>query len=281
MEITTLGILLGLLLLAVPLGVAGAYGLGVGAKTLRAVASMVASMVASVGVLGGIVYFLTLRDSALLNVLFALLMIVVASAVAVGRARVSVRFYFLPVLAGVALSSVVVGMYFLFAVMGERSVLDVQYLVPVVGLLAAGSVLTCADALSAYHAGLHHHAQLYYYLLGNGATRAEALRYFVRRALLRCMIPGAKRMAVLGLAAAPTMMWPLLMADASVLTAASFQALMMIAMYSSSVMAVLIALVVSRRYNIDEYSHLKDPTPPAEPEPQPVETEQPADDDAE
>ena len=55
--------------------------------------------------------------------------------------------------------------------------------------------------LNTYYAGLRREQQLYYFLLGNGATRNEAIAPFVRQALIKAFSPGIANMAVTGLVA--------------------------------------------------------------------------------
>ena len=57
--------------------------------------------------------------------------------------------------------------------------------------------------LNTYYAGLRREQQLYYFLLGNGATRNEAIAPFVRQALIKAFSPGIANMAVTGLVALP------------------------------------------------------------------------------
>ena len=52
--------------------------------------------------------------------------------------------------------------------------------------------------LNTYYAGLRREQQLYYFLLGNGATRNEAIAPFVRQALIKAF-SGIANMAVTGL----------------------------------------------------------------------------------
>lgn len=252
MEITLLGLFLGLLLLSVPLGVAHVLGLRVGGKAVVAAVRMVLG----VGLLGAAVWFLDSQGSVALSVLFVLLMILFSVFAVVRRSRVGLRNYFVPVFAGVASSSLIVAAYVLLAVLDVECVLGARYLIPVVGVLSAGSIVACSGALSAYHSGLRNHSRLYYYLIGNGATHAEALDHFLRRAMEKAMLPGVSRMAVTVVASAPVMMWGMVVAGVDVFTAAAFQVVMTVAMFASSVLSVLVTLVVARRYTIDKYSRL-------------------------
>ena len=115
----------------------------------------------------------------------------------------------------------------------------------------------CADSLSAYYDGLRHHNQLYFYLLGNGATHAEALDAFVRRALEKAVVPGLSQMATMVVGTSPVIMWTVVMCGSGALEAAAFQLLVMAAVFCASVLSVLLSVTLTRRYMFDEYSRLK------------------------
>ena len=56
-------------------------------------------------------------------------------------------------------------------------------------------------ALNTYYSGLKREQQLYRYLLGNGATKAEAQAPFIRQAIIKSFSPLIANISVMGLAA--------------------------------------------------------------------------------
>lgn len=253
MEISIWGLVLSLLLLVVPIGAAHLLGLRLGGKIFVAVSRMLIS----IGLLSGAYYFVVRHDSIALSILFAVVLVLLSSLAVIRSSRVGLRTYLVPVLAGVSLSSLSVAVYLILAVLSVGDVLSPRYFIPMTGVLASGSVLACSGALSAYHAGMRNHSRLYYYLIGNGATHAEALDHFMRRAMEKAMMPGLVRMAVTVVSSAPAVMWSMVAAGVDVFTAAAFQVALTIAIFATSVLSVLVTLVVARRYTIDEYSRLK------------------------
>ena len=60
-------------------------------------------------------------------------------------------------------------------------------LLPVVAITTGAVAESNVKAMGAYYDGLHHHAQLYYYLTANGATHREATNYLARRSMKRSL----------------------------------------------------------------------------------------------
>ena len=106
MNITLIGFLLGMLLLALPLAVMHRYGLRI--STGRALSAIV-RMVVYVGIVGGSMYTLQKHGGVGMSLLFVLVLIVLSSVTAILRSRLSLRVMFVPVTAAVAVSVVVTG----------------------------------------------------------------------------------------------------------------------------------------------------------------------------
>lgn len=252
-QITFLQCILGLLLLLVPCYVMFHFGIKLLRTTLHAWLKMVICLL----VLGLLLYYVTLWNHPVVTLLFGLLAIVCGSALAVRRAKMKLQQMFVPVLCGMMAGVVVVGLYVLLLVMGQKNPLQARFFIPVIGLLVGHNVVVNSQALHIYYMGLRHHAQLYYYLLGNGGTHQQAVNYLMRRAIQRAALPGISNMGLVAVGLSPVMLWSMLLGGANVITAVAYQALLLIAMLAASVLSVVVTLTVSRRYLFDGYNRLK------------------------
>lgn len=214
-------------------------------------------MAVGLAVTGLAVGYVLAAGSVVLGVAWVLVMALAGAVLAVGRSRVAQRRFVIPVFVGMAVASLVFGLYFLVLVMGVRQPFAPRWLVPVCGLMTGAVAYSNGKALAAYYHGLLHHHQLYDYLLGNGATHREAVAWFVRRAMQRAMMPFVARMTALMVPLAATMMWALVMAGVPVLTAVLFEALMAIAMLAASLSSLWLTLVLAKRYSFDEYDRFR------------------------
>ena len=251
--ITILGLALGALFIAVPLCVAQAYGVALGGK----IAAAFAKMLLRVGVCGLAVHYLVQSGSMLLCGVMALAVAMYYVVSVVVRARLSLVQFIVPVGAGLLGAVTVAASVLLFANVAVGSDFCLRYALPVVAMLSGGIADPMAKALATYYMGLRHHNHLYYYLIGNGASVGEALRYLQKRALEKSMQPGIRTMATTAAGVSPVVMWTMLMGGRTPLEAAAWQVLLTAAVFAAAVVAVWIALEVARKYVVDGYAMLK------------------------
>lgn len=255
--ITILGLALGAAFVLLPLCAAYVYGIGMASRVISATAKMLLR----IGLSGLAMYFLLQSGSVWLSLLLALaLMAYHALSVCVG-ARLGVVRFFIPIGVGMLVVVAIVASLLLFANISVGKDFCVRYVVPVAALMSGGMVEPMAKAMATYYMGLRHHNHLYYYLTGNGASRAEALRYLQRRAVEQALAMGTKNISAIGAGVSPVMMWALLMGGRSAVEAAGWQVLVSLGAMASSVMAVVVAVAVARRYVVDGYSRLRDAMP--------------------
>lgn len=251
--ITVLGLALGAVFLLLPLCVAYIYGIGMNRRLLVAFAKMLLR----VGIFGAVMYFLMQSGGVWLSLLLSLLLVAYSTLVVCVKARLRVAQFLVPVGVGMLVSVAVSGSILLFANISMGGDFCVRYVLPVVALLSGGMAEPVGKALSVYYAGLLHHNHLYYYLLGNGASRIEAMRYLQRHAVMQSFVPGLRTMSAIGVGVSPVMMWTMLMGGMSAVEAACWQMLIVLGVFASSVMAVVVALVVARRYVFGGYARIK------------------------
>lgn len=239
--------------IAVPLCVAQAYGVALGGK----IAAAFAKMLLRVGVCGLAVHYLVQSGSMLLCGVMALAVAMYYVVSVVVRARLSLVQFIVPVGAGLLGAVMVAASVLLFANVAVGSDFCLRYALPVVAMLSGGIADPMAKALATYYMGLRHHNHLYYYLIGNGASVGEALRYLQKRALEKSMQPGIRTMATTAAGVSPVVMWTMLMGGRTALEAAAWQVLLTAAVFAAAVVAVWIALEVARKYVVDGYAMLK------------------------
>lgn len=251
--ITVLGLALGVVFLLFPLCVAYMYSAGMSGRILVSFVKMSLR----VGVFGAIMYFLMQSGSVWLSLLLSFIVLAYSVLTVCVKARLRICQFFVPVGAGMFVTVLVAGSLLLFANISIGEDFFVRYVLPVVALLSGGMAEPVSKALAVYYMGLRHHNHLYYYLLGNGASRVEALRYLQRRAVMRSFVTGLRTMSAMGVGVSPVMMWAMLMCGRSAVEAACWQVLIVLGVFASSVSAVIVALIVARRYVIDGYARIK------------------------
>lgn len=257
MEITFMQYVWGFLLLLIPCYVLYLYNSTLLTKTVRATVRMMGLLL----VLGFLLYEVMALNQWGITLLFVLLMVTIGAILTVRRAKLPIRQLFVPVMAGTLTGVLVVGLYVLWLVVGVRNPLEVRFLIPVVGLLTGHLIQVNSQALHIYFMGLRHHSQLYHYLLGNGMKHSQALGYLFRRTIERAALPNISTMGRMLIGVSPLVLWSMMLAGAGVFTALAFQLVLLIAMFSASMISVIVTVVVSRRYLLDDYHQLKGDKP--------------------
>ena len=244
MELSITGILIILLLLVIPLVLLHEFKVRILPRALRAIAKMIIYLALT----GLCLKYLFEWDNLATSILWIIIMTIAGTVLTVSKARLSLKRNFLPVGAGIIAGALVVGLIVLCLALGVS---------PVFGLLIGSMVETNANALATYYMGLQHHNQLYYYLLGNGASHNAALTYFVKRAIEKAAIPNISRMAVQMVGLTPVLMWGMLLCGYSVVAAVEYQILFLAASFCASVVSMVVTLLIARKYSFDQYNKLK------------------------
>lgn len=253
MKVLLSGIILGLLLLAVPFYIDYRYRLKIGEKMLLVFgrAIVVMALVALV-VYGGLAL-----NSIVYDVVAGLVFCLCATYLTLVKANLKPRRLSLPLLGGNVVAVAVVSVYALLLVVSAAQPFSPRLLLPFVGIISGGIIVSNAKALDFFFVGLRNHGQLYYYLLGNGSSHRQAVSYFVRRSLKSAIVSVLRRLSLLCFATAPVLFFGLVMAGVDVVTAAALQLLLMVMELTASLLSIAFTLVVGRKYCFDEYERLK------------------------
>lgn len=254
MTISTTGIILGALFLIIPIYVICTFHI----RLARPLAMATAKMLLKFGILFAIFYAISISGSWLASIVFTILFILYSAAVATVKARLRLRSYYMPVAVGMLSATAVVSLCLVFVNLHANGSTALKCFVPLAAMLCGNIVPMQAKALSAYYMGLKHHNKLYYYLLGNGANRKEALHYLLKRALEQALIPGISQMSTTLASASPAVVWAMMLCGESIGTAVAMQLLLLLAALSASMIAVLTTVTIARHYALDDYGRMKE-----------------------
>ena len=201
--------------------------------------------------------YLFVWNNAWINLLWVIIMILVASHTAVTRTRLKKSVLFVPISVGFLITSLLVGFYFLGIVLGLNNVFSTQYFIPIFGILMGNMLSVNVVALSTYYSGLQREQQMYYYLLGNGATRFEATAPFMRAAIVKAFSPAIANMAVMGLVALPGTMIGQILGGSSPNVAIKYQIMIIIITITASMLSLMITVWLSNLKSFDAFGQLK------------------------
>ena len=253
-DISWFSMAVGLLLMGIPLYIFWRFGVKLVNSTLVATARMVVQLY----LIGLYLKYLFLWNSAWINLLWVLVMVVVASFTATNRTRLKKQIFLAPIAAGFFGSALVVGLYFLALVLRLDHPFDARYFIPIMGILMGNMLSVSVIALNSYFDGLQREHQLYQYLLGNGATHIEAITPFIRKAVEKSFAPCVANMAVMGIVSLPGTMIGQLLGGSLPGVAIKYQMMIIIITFAASMLSLAITLYLADRRSFDKYGNLRE-----------------------
>lgn len=252
-DISYVSLGLGLLLLLIPLYYLRRFRTGLVTATLTATVRMIVQLL----LIGVYLKWLFIWNNAWLNALWVVIMVFVAAHTAVRRTHLRVRVLLVPIAVGFLVSAVLIGSYFLGIVLRLDNVFSAQYFIPIFGIIMGNMLSVNVVALNTYYDGLLREQQMYYYLLGNGATRSEATEPFMRAAIIKAFSPCIANMAVMGLVALPGTMIGQILGGSSPNVAIKYQMMIVVITFVASMLSLVVTVALSTRQTFDAFGRVK------------------------
>ena len=196
-------------------------------------------------------------NSIWINIGWVLVMTIIAAYTVVKRSGLKLKLMFFPVFIAGVLSIGVTDAYFLGYVVKLDNMFEARYFIPITGMLLGNTLKTIIIALSYYFKQLDKESGLYKWYLANGATRSEALARFKREALKIAFNPVIAATAIVGLISLPGMMTGQILGGSPPNVAIKYQIMLMITVFSSSIISVILTLLISDRHVFDGMDNLK------------------------
>lgn len=244
-DITIKSLFAGLFLMIIPIYFLWKYRTGLVQGTIVALCRMVIQLF----LVGLYLKYLFLWDNPLLNVFWVVIMIFVASETAVTRTNLKRSVVLLPISMGFLTGAALVGFYFLGIVLQLNNVFDVQYFIPVFGILMGNMLGVNVIALNTFYSNLRRESVYYYYMLGNGATVTEAISPFIKQAFVRAFTPAIANMAVMGLVALPGTMIGQILGGSTPDVAIKYQMMIIVITISASMFSIATTFYLIKRFS--------------------------------
>lgn len=251
-DISYFNLAIGLLLLAIPFFYLWKYQTGL----LRSALIGTGRMLVQMTLIGVYMRYLFLWDNPWINALWTLVMTLVAGQTALSRTGLRRGVLFMAIIVGFFSSVVLIGSFFIGVVLGPGHILSARYLIPVFGILMGNMLTSNVIAINTYYSGLRREQQLYYYLLGNGATRPEAQAPFVRQAIIKAFSPLIANISVMGLVSFPGTMIGQILGGSSPNVAVKYQMMIMVITFAASMLSLMITISLASRRSFDSWGRL-------------------------
>ncbi|MBU0665521.1 MAG: iron export ABC transporter permease subunit FetB [Proteobacteria bacterium] len=254
LDIPLTGFALLYLLLLLPLYLLRRLKLGLGREVLISVVRMSVQLF----LVGIYLKYLFAVNSLLLNVLWIMVIMVVANLNILKKAGLAVTKLFWPSLAGVACGTLVVLGIFLLLVVRPTPLYDARYMIPLAGMLLGNCMNGNILSLERFYSGLRKDESTFLTYLLMGATLKEAVHPFMREAIRSSLAPTIASMMTIGIVSLPGMMTGQILGGSFPLVAIKYQIMIMIGIFSSLVISMVASLYLSLPFAFDSMLMLKD-----------------------
>lgn len=196
-------------------------------------------------------------DNAWVNMAWILVMVAVADFATIDRSELKrKKSLLLPIFAATFLGIIVIDFFFLELVIQLPKVLAAQYTIPITGMVLGNCLRSNVIGINAFYYSIDEHKERYQFFLASGATRSEAVFPFFRDALKKSANPTLASMATIGLVSLPGMMTGQILSGSSPMIAIKYQIMIMIAIFSGTVLSVYLGISFTNRSVFDSRNRL-------------------------
>ncbi len=253
-DIEPISLALGYLLLIVPLALMLWYRVPHTGRVLVAVARMTVQLL----LVGLYLQVLFDIDRWWVTMFWLVAMAVAADISVLKGAGLGMRLFFPRVLAGLVAGAVVPMAYFVLVIVGVPDLLSPQYVIPITGMILGNCLRASMIGVGRFFRSIDESEEEYLFSLGQGATLHEATRPFMGRAFGEALAPMVETMATIGLVALPGMMTGIIMAGVDPFSAIKYQIAIMIAIFTGTVITVVMSVELSMGAAFTGYGMLKE-----------------------
>lgn len=191
-------------------------------------------------------------DNPWINLAWIMIMVIVADFATINRSglRRSKKLFF-SIFIATFLGIVVIDLFFLKFVIQLPNIMAAQYTIPITGMVLGNCLRSNVIGMNEFYYSIDDHRERYRFYLANGANQEEALFPFFRTALRKSANPTLASMATIGLVALPGMMTGQILSGSSPFIAIKYQIMIMIAIFSGTILSVYLGISISRKFTFD------------------------------
>lgn len=244
-ELSWIQLAIGFISLLIPAAILWWYKTGLNRKLAIATIRMTLQLL----FVGYYLEYLFEYNNPWLNFAWIMVMVIVADFATIDRSDLRQKWSLIfPVFGATFLGIVMIDFFFLEVVIQLDTLLDAQYAIPITGMVLGNCLRSNVIGINDFYYNLKDNKERYQFYLSSGAARAEALHPFFRRALQKSANPTLASMATIGLVSLPGMMTGQILSGSSPMTAIQYQIMIMLAIFTGTILSVYLAITFSNRF---------------------------------
>ncbi|MCT4563844.1 MAG: ABC transporter permease [Maledivibacter sp.] len=195
-------------------------------------------------------------NNSLINSVYLVLMIVVASFSAIKSCNFNVNKFIIPLFGAFIIPNVIVLIFFNTFVTRLENLFNAQYMITIGGMLLGNSLGGNIICINNFYKAIKQNKNEYFYSLSLSGNKLDALRPYFKNAILDSINPTIASIETIGLVALPGMMTGQILGGAIPLTAIKYQIAIMIAILIARYFSAILAIFFTALKAFDDYDIL-------------------------
>ncbi|TGC10621.1 ABC transporter permease [Methanolobus halotolerans] len=248
-DISLPGMLFCFILLLIPILVSYYFKLQLIGSTLQSAFRMTIQL----ALVGFFLTFVFDLNNVILNITWVMVMVIVASHTVLKNAELKLQSLIAPLIISFTITNVGMLLYFNTLIIDLEDVFDARYFIPIGGMVLGNSLRANIVGINDFCDQIQRNENRYLSRLSLGAEKHEALMPYVKKSLRNALKPTLANMATIGIVFLPGMMTGQILGGSSPLVAIEYQIAIMVAIYVTTVMNVVLAILILMYRGFDEY----------------------------
>lgn len=192
----------------------------------------------------------------IINLLYILVMITVATFSIVRSTDLNLKKMFFPVCFSILIPLTLMLLFFNNIIIKINNIFEAKYLVTIGGMLLGNCLSGNIIALDNFLPEIRKNEKIYLYSISLGGSRLQALAPFFRKSVISSINPTIASMATIGLVALPGMMTGQILGGSAPSIAIKYQIAIMFAIFFTQFFSVNLSLLFSIKTGFDDFDVL-------------------------
>lgn len=191
-----------------------------------------------------------------LNVLYLVLMMFVATVSVSHSTNLSFKKLSLPLFISMLLPNLLMVLFFNKFVIHLDEIFDARYIITIGGMLLGNVLNGDIVGLNAFYKGIADNKERFNYDLALGASRYQAYKPYLKDAITASIKPTVASMATIGLVSLPGMMTGQILGGSVPLEAIMYQIAIMIAIFVVRYFNIIMAILLTQKMMFDHHDQI-------------------------
>ncbi|MGD1822216.1 MAG: ABC transporter permease [Pleomorphochaeta sp.] len=216
----------------------------------------VVRMIIQLSLVGVYLQYIFDFNNSILNVVYILIMMFVASISITNSTPLKKKKLYLPIYLSMLIPNLFMVLFFNKFVIALDNVFDARYIITIGGMLLGNVLSGDIIGINTFFKDLEENKKIINYDLGLGATLLQAITPYIKNSLTASIRPTVSSMATIGLVALPGMMTGQILGGSVPLEAIMYQIAIMIAIYVTRYINILGSILFTKNSLFDNLDQI-------------------------